>query len=167
MIASLDHEQDTKAKRFADDHGENSAPGDSSDLHPLGPMIEQLAELREYLLHYLEAHKDKTKATVRHLIVATIILISVGIACFAALTAGAVLFVYGMAEAVGVAFGNRSWAGHIVVGGSLMMSMLLVIVLLTVWSSRSARRRTIHKYERRHRIQRARFGRNAKHRSAS
>jgi hypothetical protein len=126
-----------------------------------------LAEFREYLLHYLEAHKDKAKVVVRRLIIRSVILISLVIAWVAALAAGAIVFVYGLGEAAGIAIGNRSWAGHMVVGGSVVMSTLLLIVLFAAWSSRSARRRTIHKYERRHRIQRARFGRTANRQSAS
>jgi hypothetical protein len=126
-----------------------------------------LTELCEYLLHYLEARKDKAKIVVRRLIIRSVILFSLVIAWVAALAAGAILLVYGMGEAAGIAIGNRSWAGHMVVGGSVVMSTLLVIVLLSAWSSRSARRRTIQKYERRHRIQCARLGRTANRQSAS
>jgi hypothetical protein len=130
-------------------------------------MIEELAKLREYLLHYLEARKDKTKATVRRLIVVSAILITVGIAWVAALAAGAVLLVRGMAEAAGIAIGNRFWAGQIIAGGSALFGSLLMIILFAIWSNWSARQRMIRKYERRHRIQRARFGTTVRQRSRS
>jgi hypothetical protein len=167
MTASTDNGQDTISKAVRKENSEYSGRSRASVGHRLEPTIEQLAEFREYLLHYLEAHKDKAKVVVRRLILRSVILISLVIAWVAALAAGAILLVYGMGEAAGIAIGNRSWAGHLVVGGSVVMSTLLVIVVLAVWSSRSARQRTIHKYERRHRIQRARFGRTVKRRSAS
>jgi hypothetical protein len=130
-------------------------------------MLEQVAELREYLLHYLDARKDKTKATIRRLVVVSLTLISIGIAWVAALAAGAILLVRGMTEAAGLAIGNRLWAGQIIVGGSVVLGSLFVIILIAVWSNRSTRQSTIRKYERRHRIQRAKFGTTAKQRSPS
>jgi hypothetical protein len=119
------------------------------------------------LLDYLEARKDKTKAEVRRLILVAGVLLAVGIAWVAALTAGAMLLIRGMAEAVGLVIGNRLWAGQIIVGGSVVSGSLLVIIVFAIWSNWSARQRTIHKYESRHRIQRTRFGATAGQRSAS
>jgi hypothetical protein len=166
MTASENNGQHIGSTRLGVEHSECCGQSRPSHVHPSESMIEQLAELREYVLLYVEARKDKARAVVRRLVVVSVILIGVGIAWVTTLVAGAVLLVHGLAAATGSAIGNRHWAGQIVVGGSVVVGTLLVIILLAGLSNRAARQRTIEKYERRHRIQRARFGANARQRSA-
>jgi hypothetical protein len=130
-------------------------------------MTDQLAELREFLSHSLEARKDRTKSTVRRLMTTAVVLLSLGIIWSATLVVGAILLANGLAEAVGIMVGNRLWAGEVIIGAGIVLSTLLLTILWAEWFNRSARQRTIRKYDRRHRMQRAKFGADVRQRAAS
>jgi hypothetical protein len=140
----------------------HQAPPESS---PFEPVMAHLAELREYVAHYWTVQTDAVKATIRKILLWTILGVVAGVVGLAMLATAAALVLIGVADALGVLFGERFWAGKLVAG--------LVVVLLTLggvaaWRFRwirSSRKQTINQYEKRHSRQRARFGRDVAQRA--
>lgn len=168
MIDSTQDGPGTRRRQCAEDaHEQCSGKAAKLDGHPLQPVIANLAELRESLLHYFEARKDKTKGTIRRLVTIFLILLSVGITWMTALVAATILLVSGMAEAVGIALGDRPWAGDLAVGVGFVLTTVLMAMVLSTWLSRSARERAIRKYELRRRIRHEKFTRGIQRQSGS
>lgn len=147
----------------------DAAPGEteSSDVHPLEPLLAQMAELREFALNYVEARKDKLKASGRRLAVGLALLCVAGVVAVSLLATSMVLILNGLSQLVGDALGGRSGIGQLVVGSINLLAVLAVGKVLVTVRSWKAYRETKQKYERRHHTQRTRFGEDVAERSSS
>lgn len=118
----------------------------------------QLEELAEYAKLYASARKDAIVATVRNLAllaVAGILALLIGSAM---LITAAVIGLIGLAQLIGVALGDRLWAGYLVTGFGLLALVAIAVAVALVVLQRRFRKQTVDKYVKRHKSQRARFG---------
>jgi hypothetical protein len=136
------------------------------DPHPLDPLFEQVAAVREFSLNYFAAQKDSAKASVRRLAIKAALGLGGAIIVGTAVVVSTALVIDGLAELVSLAVGRGVWAGKLVVGGGLLLVLGLVIMLYITRIMRVAREHTIRKYESRHHAQRAKFGADVTQRAA-
>ena len=155
--------------RAADRPTGPKGPGDQQappNPHPLEPLLKQIAILREFTLHYIEAQKDQAKATVRRLVINVAMGIVAAIIGATLLIVSTILVADGLAELISVALGGRPWAGKLILGGGLLVLFGLVAAIIIARLRRAERRRIIRKYESRHHAQRAKFGSDVTQRAA-
>jgi hypothetical protein len=124
-------------------------------------LVRQVAEVHEYLIHYLEARKDKAKLAARRLLVIAGIVSALAIAWMATTLYAIQMLLTGFSEGVGTMLGVRRWLGQLVVGGGVLGCLLIATCVGIVWWNYVSRLRMIEKYERRHKVQRSRFDSNA------
>jgi hypothetical protein len=170
MIHPTDDPQHETGKPAAS--AENRASHDSSAdcsaaANPLEPLLKQLAELHEFTLHYLEARKDRLKASGRRLLMHLAVgVCGLGVILVVLLTS--VSFVLGgLSQLVADALDSRLAIGQLIVGGVTLLALATVgrlAVSNRIWA---AYQETKHKYERRHHAQRTRFGEDATDRASS
>jgi hypothetical protein len=166
MIAPLREETDTgkdfghqAQERFAHRH----KPADSN---PFEPLVRHLSELREYVAHYWTVQKDSAKAKVRRAVLWAILGIVAGATAITLMATASALALIGLADALGVLFGDRFWAGKLVVGLGLILLAFAGLALAMYGWSRSSRAHTVQQYESRHARQRSQFGHDVKDRAA-
>jgi hypothetical protein len=136
------------------------------DPQPFDALIHDFAEIREYAAHYLAARKDAVAASIRALLAKVILGAIAGAVGLTAIVTAAVLLLIGAAEGLGALFGGYVWAGYLFVGVLVIGSSLVAVKYFLGSWSRSSRRKTMEKYEHRHDVQRAAFGRDAVERAA-
>jgi hypothetical protein len=137
------------------------ATGDAKPGKPPAGAFQDLAkdirELREYAAHFLAAKVDGAKAKAR----AIALKIALGLAAllFAAVlvSTSIVILLAGLANGAAVLFGDRLWAGQLLVGG-VLLGLVVGAVFWVLRSSRQVPKKLKQKYERRHAQQRAQFG---------
>jgi hypothetical protein len=142
-----------------------ACPGEQSVSH--ASLLRQVAEVHEYLIHYLEARKDKAQLTARRLIVITGIVGALAVAWMAMILFAIMLLLTGVSEGVGIILGGRRWLGETLVGGGVLACLLFVTCVGILWWNHASRLRTIRKYERRQKIKRSKFGSTTVQRNAS
>jgi hypothetical protein len=138
----------------------------SADPHPLEPLLNQLAMLREFALHYVEAQKDATKSAVRRLIIQAIICVIAALVGGTIVIASAVMVADGLAELVSWAAGGPAWIGKLVVGSGMLLALGLASWLFISRTMRTQRERIIRKYESLHHAQRSKFSADVAQRAA-
>jgi hypothetical protein len=123
----------------------------------------QLEELGEYARLYVSAKKDATLASVRKFALLGL----AGVAAFAVFCAmlltAAVFALLGLAQLIGDALGDRLWAGYLIVGWGMLFLVAAGLAAAVVFLQRRFRTQTVNKYDKRRRIQRARFGHDPGH----
>ncbi|MEX0678277.1 MAG: hypothetical protein WD063_14445 [Pirellulales bacterium] len=124
----------------------------------------QFEELGEYVRVYLAARGDAIRASLRRLALWLVVVIAALVVLVAMLATAAAIAILGVADVVGQALG-RPWAGYVVTGFGLLAIGGLVLMAATIILRRRFRNRTVEKYARRHREQRARFGRDVTERA--
>jgi hypothetical protein len=168
MIAPLrsDTQWDDEAahQEGPDRHSREHVPADHS---PFEPLLQHFAELRHFVAHYWMVQKDAAKAKARRAIIWAALGVVAALVAFALLVAAAALTLVGLADALGVLFGDRFWAGKLAVGlGIIFLSLGGLALALFLWA-RSARQTTVKQYEHRHNQQRAQFGQDVQQRAAA
>jgi hypothetical protein len=129
-------------------------------------LIGEVAELREYLAHFLEARVDQTRYRARTLAIRAV-LGAIGALLLATfLVTSLVLFLTGLAAAAGdLLFGNRQLGA--LVAGAFFLLVFAALLALGLRSLRKASlKKAVEKYEQRQSRQRTRFGRSVAERSA-
>ena len=123
-------------------------------------LLEQFRELWEYALYYAAARTDGVKRTVRDAL-HRVVYAALGFVALAGLTIIASWFVLsGIAQGASAWCGGRAWLGALLTG-ALTLAGVGVALFGTAWLRKNAaRKRTVHKYAKRHAQQRARFGRD-------
>jgi hypothetical protein len=139
-----------------EDHGK---PG-YEPPRPLDGIMQQVREFVEHANLYVEARKDMLRATVRSLIVKAVLGVVGAIAGVTLIIVAVVQLMSGAAKGLGVLFGERYWLGELVVASTVFLVLVIGAFVGIKLLTKSARERTIKKYERRQQAQRQRFGRS-------
>lgn len=121
---------------------------------------QRLPELREYAANYFSARADLVRAKVRHIIVRVVLMVFAVAIGITLLMAAAVLAVMGAAGGIGALLGDRLWAGQLIIGVGMILTVVLAVWMTARGMNNSARRKAQVKYEQRHSEQRSRFGRD-------
>ena len=133
--------------------------------HPLDGVMRRLAEMREYLLDYLEARGDAFKLRARQTAVRAALGVLALVGLFAAVAYATVMILSGTAGGIGAALGGRLWAGQLITGLALFLFLGLAAWQGIRRINQTSRRSTIDKYERKHLQQRARVGEDVRQRA--
>ena len=123
---------------------------------PRGPealeeALHRAGQAREEAVHLMAVEIDRVKLKVRKL------LILAALACLAAFAVVAILFVaialalFGLAELIGQAFGGRTWAGALVLGGGILLLTSSGLWGGIAWWNRSSFKATVQRYQTRRR----------------
>lgn len=128
--------------------------GESS---PLQPLLAHLAELQEYLSHYLAAKSDLVKHQVRKILLLAVAGLLGGIALTALVVKSVLLVLEGISLGLS-AWTGWAWLGPLATGAAVLALLIVGYVIAIAGWKRSSRRRSIEHYEERQRRQRAAFG---------
>ena len=127
----------------------------------------QFREIWEYVVEYIDAKWDLSKASFRDALL-QIVLWSVLTLLGAGLILIAIVFVfYGVALVLAEALGGRAWAGYLISGGSLLLIFFFLIYFKIASAKRKALREKTEKYERKLEEQRRKFGFSAADRATA
>jgi uncharacterized membrane protein len=125
---------------------------------PLDGITAQVRELAEHAKLYVEARKDMLRATIRSLIVKAVLAVIAAIAGVTVIIVAVVQLMSGAAQGLGLLFGERYWLGELVIASAVFLVVAIGAFVGIRRLTKSARERTIKKYERRQQAQRQRFG---------
>ena len=127
----------------------------------------QFREIWEYVVEYIDAKWDLSKASFRDALL-QIVLWSVLTLLGAGLILIAIVFVfYGVALVLAEALGGRAWAGYLISGGSLLLIFFFLIYFKIASAKRKALREKTEKYESKLEEQRRKFGFSAADRATA
>jgi hypothetical protein len=116
--------------------------------------------LGEYFSYYLSAKADGAKLVLRNALF-SLALAALAFIVVASLSVAAIWFVLnGTAQGLGVLFGNRPWAGSLLTGLLLAEGLGGGICSIVIRLKKTARERTVAKYENRQSRQQVRYGHN-------
>jgi hypothetical protein len=135
--------------------------------HPLEPLLQQVATVRAFALHYVAAQSDAAKAAVRRTLLKAAAGLIAAIVAVTFLIVCTILLARGLAELISIAAGNRAWVGNLALGGGTLLIVAIAVGVYVVRQQRAARDQTIRKYESRHYAQRAKFGADVTQRAAN
>jgi hypothetical protein len=127
---------------------------------PLDGVTEQVRELVEHARLYVEARKDMMRATIRGLIVKAVLGVIAAIAGLTIIVVAVVQLMSGAAQGLGLLFGERYWLGELVIASAVFLLVAIAAFVGIRMLAKSARERTIKKYEQRQQVQRQQFGRS-------
>lgn len=140
--------------------GCGATPDAESEKPPAGAfqdLLKDVRELREYAAHFVAARIDGAKARVRAVAVKAALGLAALLFGAVVVSTGIVILLAGLVNGAAVLFGDRLWAGQLLVGG-VLLAVVGGTVSWVLWSSRQVRKKVKRKYERRHAQQRAQFG---------
>lgn len=128
-------------------------------------LLQQFAELGEYISYYAAAKTDRFKLTLRNTALG-VVLAALGFVAVAGLfvTAGWLLLI-GVAGGLSVLFGDRPWLGNLLTGALLLGGLGGGIYGMMVALRKAARVRTVEEYEKRQARQELRYGHNVSERA--
>ena len=145
-------------------HEPNAGHEPSGDTQTAGatdpagvPLAKQIAELREYLAHYLSTRADALRVHVRSAAVSALLALTAGFMLLVAVATAVVLLVVGLADGLTEFLGERPWAGKLAAGG-----VILGLASILMWWGKSnwdrvSTRELREKYARRRKRQRDRL----------
>lgn len=118
----------------------------------------QLAQIRAYASHYLQARIDAVKLTVRQLVIWAALGL-VGLIALSTVAVMMVVFLFqGIAGAFGALFDGKLWLGDLVTMGIFVLLMVAGISWGMGAIRNAGRRRTVEKYESRQSQERINYG---------
>jgi hypothetical protein len=138
--------------------GEDPKKAGFEPPRPLDGVTQQVHELVEHARLYVEARKDMMRATIRSLIVKAVLAAIAAVAGITVIIVAVVQMMSGAAEGLGLLFGEHYWLGELVIASAVFLIVAIAAFVGIRVLTRSARERTIKKYERRQQAQRQRFG---------
>lgn len=113
-------------------------------LHTVRQLV---SELTDYAKHYLTARLDRLAFSVRRVMFLAVLGMGAAIVGLAALIYATILLMSGVAEALGLIFGNRPWLGSIVTG-LLVLGVSGIVTYYVVSSIAGKSRKQVHdRYE--------------------
>jgi uncharacterized membrane protein len=127
---------------------------------PLDGVVQQVRELLDHANLYVEARKDMMRATVRNLIIKAVLGIIAAVGGVTLIIVAVVQLMSGAATGLGLLFGEHYWLGELVLAATVFLILAIGAFVGLKLLKKSARERTIKKYERRQQAQRQRFGRS-------
>lgn len=131
-------------------HAKHHAPPTadrSQEPSPLDGLMAAIADLRQHFAAYLETRRDLVAAKIRKGVLWGLFGLVAALAGAVALGTAVVLLVTGAADGLGVALGDRFWAGKLIVGSAIVAGVGIGGWQLIVRKTRTAFRRTISKHE--------------------
>lgn len=151
-------------KRASDPASEDSArhddhvDADQKDAAPVQSLLGELAQLGEYVRHFLESRIDLLRVGVRHRVLSLLGWLVYVVFALAAAAVASVYVIDGLSRGLSVLLNGSVWAGRLL-GGLLALVLLAAGMLYPVarWL-RTSRRERVAKYEARKQSQRDRFG---------
>jgi hypothetical protein len=130
-------------------------PTPTEALHRLQ---QQIAELREYLAHFVSAKVDGVVLSVRQLAIWGVLGVVGAVALAGLVVTALVLLLDGAATGVALLLGGRLWLGQIVVGGVVLALLALGMMLgMRTWQRRWHLQK-VQQYDERQLQQRTIFG---------
>jgi hypothetical protein len=130
-------------------------------------LLEQIATVRAFALHYVETQTDAAKAAVRRTLlkvaaglVGALVAVTFVIVC-------TIMLAEGLAELISISAGGRAWVGNLAIGGGVLLILAVGVIIYIARQLRVSREQTIRKYENRHLAQRAKFGADVTQRAAT
>lgn len=139
----------------------SSAPGAEDAARELW---KNLTELREYGLHFLAARVDRWRLSMRKAALWLIAGVLGSVALATTIIVSITHLIAGLADALTAVLGVP-WAGSLLVGLGLIMSLTLATYLFMRSVLRRSRIKTLAKYEQWQNRQRARFGHDVSERA--
>jgi len=123
-------------------------------------LQQQIAELREYLAHFVSAKVDGIVLSVRQIAMWGVLGAAGLIALAGLIVTALVLLLDGAATGVALLLGGRLWLGQIIVGGVVLALLALGMILgMRAWQRRW-RLQKVQQYDERQLQQRTAFGHN-------
>ena len=170
MRADRNPQTPTNGRRIPDHHptADASTP-QATDNHPqtertkpdaLKLLLKQFRELGGYFSYYLTVKADGAELTLRG-IGLWIVLSTLGFVAVAGLIITASwLLLIGIAEGLGILFGDRAWVGNGITGFLMLASLVFGIYYKVASGKKTSRERTFGKHENRQARQQEQFGRD-------
>jgi hypothetical protein len=144
----------------APDRAEVREHAETKDPDSLQRLLEQIRALGEYVSYSVAARTDSLKLGLREAVLA-IALGALAFVLIVGLSIAAGYFVLsGLAGGLSVLFGDRAWLGNLVAGLLLLAGLGGGLSYSVARHGRTARERTVDKYEERRARQKKRFGRS-------
>lgn len=133
----------------------------------LRQALNEVQELKQYASQYLSAQADRFRLSVRKVIVAAVLGILALLVGISVVVVAVSLMLIGLSGAIATSLGGRVWAGHLIVGGGVLLVLALGSWLGVRMFFASSRTSTIKRYESRIAHQRQSHGHDARERSAA
>lgn len=127
--------------------------------HPIEPLMENLAEIREFAAHYLATRWDSIAFSARRAAIWAVFGLVGMLAGGTAVAASVVLVLVGASRAVGLAIGPV-WAGQLIIGFGFLAFTAIAMLTAAAVLRRHFRDRKVDKYESQRHAQRIRVGRD-------
>jgi hypothetical protein len=159
----VDHSRSNKSRFTDKQYAAAGTPG--ADQPAPGPdaakkVLDQVAELREYAAYLAAVKLDSLKLTLRKLLIFAALGIVAAIAGVVAICLAVTQVLYGIADGLGLLFGEHYWAGHLLTGALVIGGTALSVVLMVRKVTGASREGTLRKYEIRKSQQKAQYGRD-------
>lgn len=145
-----------------DPQAEHVAPTDAAR-----DAFHKLAELRAYAQQFFSAKLDLAKVTARNIAILAALGIIGALAAGATLIVALVMFLGGIAGAIGAAAGGRMWVGDLIVGFLVLGIFAAGAIVGLGILKKSWQKATVKKYELAQKQQRDSFGRSSRDRTAA
>ncbi|CAN5439078.1 hypothetical protein BH09PLA1_BH09PLA1_19410 [soil metagenome] len=143
---------------------EEAQPEDGSTESPMDALRSaamHFGEAKEFAATFIAAKADSAKLSLRRALFMTAFFVIAAVTGTATVVTAAVLLTAGIASAIGQLFDPpKPWVGQIIVGAAVLVATNLGVYLLIRNAMRASRKRTVQKYEDRHKRQRSQFGRD-------
>lgn len=139
------HASSPEAARRAETAEENASP----PPHPLEPLLRHWNQLLEEIGRYLALRLDDLKRQFRTLALYAVLGLAAGAVGLTCLVVAVVLLLQGCADGLAIFFGDRAWAGELVVGAGVLLAAAVAMFVGSKSIIRQSRQRTIDKYEHR------------------
>jgi hypothetical protein len=127
-------------------------------IDPLAPLKKHAAELTEFVQVYLSIQSDSIRNTVRTIGLYAALALVGGILLIALIAKATTMLLAGAAAGLGELFGNRLWAGELVVSVVVLALVAITAYLVMNKITNTSRQKAARKYEQRREAERARFG---------
>jgi len=151
--------------RKHDRHMHDAAEDEELPPDPIPPIMAHLAELREYLSHYVGVTRDQFKLSLRNLVLYVLLGLLGAVAGIAILVTAAVVLLQGCVHGLEALLGGRLWAAQLIVGAVVLTAAGIAAWRFAVRFTESSRKSMVEKYEQRHQAQRNRFGHDVQERA--
>jgi hypothetical protein len=158
MLSTTMEQKSDHANADTSPESATSQPQAATGPEALNDAVRRVAEAREDLVYLAAVEIDRWKLKMRRMIIWAAVGIAALIVFVAILISATALLLWGLADLIGKAFGDRTWVGALVVGGGILL-LASGSMYGGIWSwNRSAFKAVKRRYELHKRSQRERFG---------
>jgi hypothetical protein len=132
----------TESPRASQEPKPAISPG---DFAPAAAAFEQLQAQAKL---FLQLEADRLRLKIRRAFIAAALGALAAMVGLAVIVTAVALALKGLADAIDAALGGTTWAGELIVGGSLLVTLALGVSVGVRWLNKSHFERTKAKYER-------------------